>query len=34
MNNFDIASLINIGLAIFYVLGIVALLIYAIKFDD
>jgi len=34
MLNFDIASLINIGLAIFYVLAIVALLIYAIMFDD
>lgn len=31
---FDIASLINVGLVIFYVLAIIALLIYAIKFDD
>tara|TARA_B100001287_G_scaffold256059_1_gene240643 strand:+ start:902 stop:1006 length:105 start_codon:yes stop_codon:yes gene_type:complete len=34
MNNFDITSLINIGLVLFYVLAIIALLIYAIKFDD
>tara|TARA_R100000654_G_scaffold46939_1_gene73147 strand:- start:1325 stop:1429 length:105 start_codon:yes stop_codon:yes gene_type:complete len=34
MNNFDIASLINIGLVLFYVLAIIAIMIYAIKFDD
>lgn len=34
MNNFDIVSLINIGLTVFYVLAVIALLIYAIKFDD
>ena len=34
MNNLDIASLINIGLVIFYLVAIISSLIYAIKFDD